>query len=183
METHHREQSEREEEEIDEDEEIEERGGNNDGRLSRFNTQSHRRGSDPTSNRSRNIHHSSSDSESEVEDIPDRFDRHGQPLDPRDRLRHSTGGGGAMTTRSGQFERRPQHDGDWAIQGAWQVGSTDHEAVDRLVRNVTGALEGRGGWMSVLGDVLGANGRLGDVDERSEDDDNRRRRRRRRRRD
>lgn len=113
-----------------------------------------RRSSDPSSDRpvvvSRRRGQDDSDSDDEVEDLPDRFDSYGRPLDGRS-ASHSR-----WTARSGAFERRPQRPGGWDVQGAWQVSGTEQEAVDRLVRNVAGALEGRHGWMSVIGDVLGA---------------------------
>lgn len=112
-----------------------------------------RRSSDPSSDRPivsrRHQDPSDSGSEDEVELLPDRFDAQGKPL----------GDGAARdrwTERKGTFERQPQRPGDWSVKGAWQVGGTDEEAVGRLVRNATGALEGRRSWLSVIGDVLGA---------------------------
>lgn len=86
--------------------------------------------------------------------LPDRFDSRGKPLDTRPARDR-------WTTRKGVFERQPQHSGDWDVKGAWQVGGTDGEAMDRLMRSVTGALEGRRSWMGVLGDVLGEASLLG----------------------
>ncbi|XP_044715624.1 uncharacterized protein HRG_10805 [Hirsutella rhossiliensis] len=110
---------------------------------------------------------SDSDSEDDVELLPDRFDSQGKPLGgrpARDR----------WTTRKGTFERQPRQPGDWDVRGAWQVGGTDGEAVDRLVHNVTGALEGRRSWMSVLGDVLGGAGFLPPLPPQAEDEARRR---------
>ncbi|XWX01436.1 hypothetical protein V2A60_009464 [Cordyceps javanica] len=147
----------------------------------------HRRSSDTTHDRPRGRRRShDSDSEDEVEDLPNRFDRQGQPLDRR----FSSDDG--WTSRSGAFRREPQRPGDWDVQGAWHVGGTNDEAVERLAHGVTKALAGRGSWMQVIGEVLGAgaldanpngqgsqarleSGRDGDRD----DDDGRRRRRRR----
>jgi hypothetical protein len=89
-----------------------------------------------------------SSSDAAVEVLPDRFDKHGKPLDKRSRSR-------GWTSRSGYFERKPKHKDDWDIKGAWQVGGTDSEAVEQIVRGVTGALEGKGGWLGILGNVLG----------------------------
>lgn len=114
----------------------------------------HRRASDPTSSRSptrrRHGHSSASSSEDDgVENLPDRFDAQGRLLDGRD---HQSG----WTTRRGTFHRERGRPGGWDVQGAWQVSGTDGEAVDRLVRNFTGALDGQKSWMGVLGDVLGS---------------------------
>ena len=109
-------------------------------------------------------HVESESSDSDVEAIPDRFDRQGHPLDGRGQPRS-----GDVTTRSGQFSRQPQKPGDWSVHGAWQISSTDQVAVDRLVQSVTGALEGKGSWMGVLGDVLGSGGLLGQQSARVDD--------------
>jgi len=126
-----------------------------------------RRSSDPSSNRPvvrhrrRHRSDSDSDSDSDVEDLPDRFDTRGSRLDGG-----PDPGRARTTTRRGTFERPPQHAGDWDVRGAWQASGTDGEMVDRLVRDVTGVLEGRQSWMAVLGDVLGggAQGQIGDED-------------------
>lgn len=153
-----------------------------------------RRNSDPTPSRfmstrsdRRGRHHSDSDSNSEIEQLPDRFDSHGSPLDGR------TASQDRWTTRRGTFRREPQRPGAWDVHGAWQVSGTDGEAVDRLVKNFTGALDGQKGWIGVLGDVLGSgllhgagegsqpriNGQSGGEDVDDADDDRRRRRKRR----
>lgn len=85
----------------------------------------------------------------EVEILPDRFDRHGRRLDGG-----QTRADGQWTSREGEFERRPRHRGDWEAKGAWQVAGTDRETIDGVVRGVTSALEGRRGWLGMLGNVL-----------------------------
>lgn len=127
--------------------------------------------------------------DSDVEDIPDRFDRQGHSLDPNSPERQS---GDRWTTRSGDFERRPQGRGDMDARGSWQVGGTDPEAVERIVKGVTGALGGKGGWMEVVGSVLGSGllggpaadgqveGGRGDDDGRGQDEKENRGRHRRR---
>ena len=110
-----------------------------------------RRSSDPSSDRpvvARRRRGGEVDSDSEVEDLPDRFDSQGRPLDGRSAT-HSR-----WTARGGTFARPPRRAGGWDMQGAWQVSGTEQEAVERLVRSVTGALEGRRSWMGVIGDVL-----------------------------
>jgi hypothetical protein len=114
-----------------------------------------------------------SDSDEPTEDLPDRFDKHGKPLDER-----STRSRG-WTSRKGDFEYKPKHRDDLDIKGAWQVAGTDGEAVEKIVRGVTGALEGKGGWLGILGTVLGG---LQQPDQREAIDDGRRDERRRRRR-
>lgn len=128
--------------------------------------------SDDESYFSRRRRHRGDDSSSDeaVEVLPDRFDKHGKPLDRRSRSRD-------WTSRSGEFERKPKHKDDWDIKGAWQVGGTDNEAVEQIVRGVTGALEGKGGWLGILGNVLGG---LHQPEEREAIDDGHGRRRRRR---
>ncbi|KAG5926148.1 hypothetical protein E4U42_003586 [Claviceps africana] len=101
--------------------------------------------------------------EEEIEDVPDRSDHLGRPLDGRTTRRDR------RTTRQGTFQRQHQHPGGWDIEGAWQVSGTDGEAVERLVKNlvknVVSALEGQGSWMGVLGDVLGSGLLAGTTDE------------------
>ncbi|KAK2680829.1 hypothetical protein RAB80_002622 [Fusarium oxysporum f. sp. vasinfectum] len=99
-----------------------------------------------------------SSSDEPVEELPDRFDR------------------------QGDFQYKPRHRDDWDIKGAWQVAGTDSQAVDQLVRGVTGALEGKGGWLGLIGNILGG---LQEPEQREaiEDGGHERRRRRRRHRD
>lgn len=124
-----------------------------------------RQGQLPHSHQSRSLSPSSSDESSpgrnrrhrrqlvrasdEVEVLPDRFDRHGRPLDGwRDR------DDGQWITRRGEFERQPRHRGDFDIKGGWQVAGTNRQAIDGIVRSVTSALEGQKGWLGAIGNVL-----------------------------
>ncbi|KAI6784041.1 uncharacterized protein J7T54_004587 [Emericellopsis cladophorae] len=91
-----------------------------------------------------------SDSSKSIEELPDRFHRDGQPISTRSQTIPQA----PLTTRSGEFERRPQRPGDWDVRGSWQVGGTDPVVVERMVRSFTDALDGKRGWMGVLGDVL-----------------------------
>lgn len=122
-----------------------------------------RQSSDTTHDRSpnrdgeaRHRRHRRSDSDDDVEDLPARFDSQGRPLDGGSR-----GSRSRLTTRSGEFHRPAPHPGGLNIHGGWQIGGTDPEQIERLVRNVTGALEGRRSWVSVIGDVLGGTDLLG----------------------
>lgn len=109
-----------------------------------------RRASDTSHDRTRGRGRTDSNSDSDdVELLPNRFDSHGTPLDS-----HSNEDG-HWTNRSGDFWRQPQRPGDWDVRGAWQVGGTDAESVNRLAQGVTNALDGRGSWMNVIGEVLG----------------------------
>ena len=90
-------------------------------------------------------------SDGHVESLPDRFDSQGRPLDGRSRSADH------WTTRRGTFRRAPQRAGGWDVRGAWEVGGTDSEAVERLVASFTSALDGRRSWTGVLGDVLGSS--------------------------
>ena len=90
--------------------------------------------------------------DSEIEELPDRFDASGRPLDPADPR--------GWSSRSGSFVSRPRHrardggDGDWNISGSWGVGGTDPEIVDGIARTIGDVIEGRKSWFGVLGDVL-----------------------------
>lgn len=111
----------------------------------------------------------------EVEVLPNRFDAAGRPLSgagPGWRRGGETGR--RVHTRRGDFEYRSPR-GDGQIHGDWGVAGTDGEAVERIVRQVTGALEGRTGWMGLLAGLLGgwslearAEGTQGDVGGRRE---------------
>lgn len=92
------------------------------------------------------------DSDDDVEVLPDRFDSHGRPLDGSSSSRRSR-----FVTRSGEFHRPAQRPGDMEVHGGWQLGGTDPEQIERLVRTVTGVLEGRKSWVSVIGEVLGGD--------------------------
>ncbi|KAH7325756.1 hypothetical protein B0I35DRAFT_474495 [Stachybotrys elegans] len=115
-----------------------------------------RRSSDPSSDRpvirrggARAHETGVSDVEEEVENLPDRFDATGKPLDGRASSHKG------WTSRSGEFVRKPQHAGDWDAKGSWQVGGTEAEVVERLAKTMTGVIEGRNSWMQLLGGVGG----------------------------
>jgi hypothetical protein len=116
-----------------------------------------------------------SESEEDIEELPDRFDSDGRPIDDR-----NPGDGPRWTSRSGEFQRRPRRPGDWDVRGAWHVGGTDDIQVDRLARSFTEALDGRRSWLGVIGEALGGSGLLGQPQERrglrDEEEDGRRRR-------
>lgn len=104
---------------------------------------------DSVSGDKRRFQGSDSSSDDGIEILPDRFDRNGRRIDSQSTSQ------GRWTSRSGNFERLPQHRGDLSFRGAWQVASTDGDMVERFVRDMTGALEGRKSWLSVLGNVIG----------------------------
>lgn len=185
MERHRREQV-----EGSEGEDWDNRDPDSHPRDNRFDS-NRRRSSDPTPHplvqRSRRSRDDSSGSDSDdIEVLPDRFDSRGRPLHGRSASQDG------WTTRRGTFRREPQRPGGWDVSGAWQVSGTDGEAVDKLVRDFTGALDGHKGWMGVLGQVLGSGllpGAAGPSNEEHgsgrqrhehdvDDDDGRRRRRR-----
>lgn len=142
-----------------------------------------RRSSDPSSDRpvmrrqatgrGASMSETDNDDDDDVEDLPDRFDRDGQPL-------HGQGvNPPRWTSRRGDFRKKPQRPGGWDVSGSWQVAGSDGVAVDRLARSFTEALEGRRGWLGVLGEAFG--GSLPPPrDVNSEDNDGEVRRRRRR---
>ncbi len=81
--------------------------------------------------------------------LPDRFDAQGRPLDGPALSRSSA------HRRGGEFEyRSPRGAEGTNVRGAWGVAGTDAEAVERIVRDVTGVLEGRGSWMGLIGGIL-----------------------------
>ena len=90
------------------------------------------------------------DEEEEViEMLPDRFDAQGRPLDGPASSRSSS------HRRGGEFEyRSPRGAEGTNVRGAWGVAGTDAETVERIVRDVTGVLEGRGSWMGLIGGIL-----------------------------
>lgn len=115
-----------------------------------------RRSSDPSSDRplvsrrpARDYDSGVSDSEEDVELLPARFDDYGRPLDGSEPDRSR------WTSRRGDFERRPRHPGDWNVRGAWQVGGTEAEAVERLARTMTDVIDGRQSWLQLIGGVIG----------------------------
>ncbi|SPQ20898.1 52c4614b-276f-4d64-a7be-c08f166d872e [Thermothielavioides terrestris] len=123
-----------------------------------------RRNSDPSSDRpllstrrARDSAPETDDSEEDViEMLPDRFDSHGRPLGGS---AAASSRGPRLHSRRGDFEyRNPRGAGGLNMRGSWGVAGTDAEAVERIVQNVTGVLEGRGSWMGLLGGFL--NGSL-----------------------
>lgn len=111
-----------------------------------------------------------------IEVLPDRFDSQGRPLvrqpweaAPRRKGWHS---------RRGDFVYRGR---DSDVRGLWGVAGTDGEAVDRIVRDLVGAVEGeggggRGGWLGLVGGLLGRGGLLEGRDgtaAKGKDDDDR----------
>ncbi|KAL2134095.1 hypothetical protein VTI74DRAFT_982 [Chaetomium olivicolor] len=121
----------------------------------------HRRSSDPSSDRpliaTRRSDKSASskddddDDEEVIELLPDRFDAQGRPLDGSS----TTPARGRLHSRCGDFEyRSPRGPGGLNVRGEWGVAGTDAEMVERIVRNVTGVLEGRGSWMGLIGGIL-----------------------------
>lgn len=104
-----------------------------------------------------------------IEVLPDRFDSQGQPLDRAGRSTRPQ-----VHTQRGEFEyRSPRGPDGLQMQGQWGVAGTDPEAVERIVRNVTGVLEGRGSWLGLLSSVLGGGllqgiGGQGAIDEGEE---------------
>lgn len=118
----------------------------------------HGRSFDPFSDRALQPLRRSLAPANDVEDLPDRFDADGRPLDGRPVSGHR-----GLTTRSGEFSRRPRREGDWDVHGAWQVGGTDPEVLERMVHGITTALEGRQGLLRAIGEVFaGGAGLLGD---------------------
>lgn len=145
MEVHRRQQEQAANAETSSQEEYDFLGGQ-DGRVAH-----RRRSSDTTHDRPRGRGSHDTDSEEEIEDLPDRFDSQGGSLDRR------SASHGGWTSRSGTFQREPQRAGDWDVRGAWHVGGTNNDAVERLAHGVTNALDGRGSWMQVIGEVLGGD--------------------------
>lgn len=148
--------------------------------------------SDPSSNRpmvQRRKHRGdlSPVSDEDVEVLPDRFDPAGRPIDPNSPQR--------LHSRRGDFEYRSRDGNGMQVQGAWGVHGTDPEMVNRMAQGFGDLLQGRHGWMGILGNVLtslpgpsgaGHEGRAAIEAERgydSDDEDKRRRRRHRHRRD
>ncbi|KAH8847526.1 hypothetical protein MCOR27_011106 [Pyricularia oryzae] len=93
-----------------------------------------------------------------VEVLPDRFDSQGRPIHddgPRPRR---------WSSRRGEFEYRSPRRRGLEMQGQWAVGGTDNETVERAARQIVSMLDGKGGWLGVLGGILGAT--LGRGDDR-----------------
>lgn len=131
-----------------------------------------RRSSDPTANRPV-IPRRSIAQEEDIEDLPDRFDSQGRPLD----------GHGPSSSRShyrsGSFEVRPQRPGDWDVRGSWAMAGNDDEAVQKLMGDVQGIITGQKRWTDLLQDVLGAASAGRQIEDADEEAEQRRRRRRR----
>lgn len=131
-----------------------------------------RRSSDPTDDRPLIPRRTTPDDE-DVEDLPDRFDLQGRPLNsrgyPASRPRY----------RAGDFERRAQRPGDWAVKGSWAMASNDDEAMQKLVGDLQGVISGQKRWTDLLQDALGVVEGGRQVEYSDEDDERRRRRRRR----
>ncbi|KAK7969410.1 hypothetical protein PG988_008483 [Apiospora saccharicola] len=121
-----------------------------------------------------------SSEENDVELMPDRFDTSDRPLEPGDP--------GRWMTKGGSFEYRPRDKGT-QMQGAWGVGGTDADMVNRMAESVGSLLEGKSGCLGILGNVLshlpksdGVRGAVEDAKhDESEDEPERPRRTRRRR--
>lgn len=151
-----------------------------------------RSNSDPSSNRPRSDNarkrggrggdddEGSGSEPEEVEQLPDRFDSQGRPVDRSSRPRNG------WSERKGDFEYRNPKPGGAQARGAWSVGGTDPDQVGRLVRDVTeligdGPPKGVGGWLGFAGRLLGSGMLGGGGMEGSEDggdgdgDDGRRR--------
>ncbi|KAK4162661.1 hypothetical protein QBC43DRAFT_336194 [Cladorrhinum sp. PSN259] len=90
------------------------------------------------------------EAESAVENLPDRFDSHGRPIDGSS----SSSRGKKQHARRGDFEYRSPKSGGPTVMGEWGVSGTDSEAVERIVQNVTGVLEGKGSWIGLLSGIL-----------------------------
>lgn len=138
--------------------EISENNGNK-------NSSRRRRNSDPSSDRSLTSGHRAhdkdassdleTDDEEAIEMLPDRFDAEGRPLDGSSPVR---GRGPAWHSRRGDFEyRSPRGANGVNMRGEWGVSGTDAEVVERIVRNVTGVLEGRGSWLGLVSGILSGN--------------------------
>lgn len=103
-----------------------------------------------------------SDSEDEIEVLPDRFDRHGRPMDGPAAGGPSRQQQRGWTSRRGDFEyRSPRGSSGTHVRGTWGVAGTDPEQVERMVRDVTGLIGGEGvprgvgGWLGLAGKLLG----------------------------
>lgn len=120
-----------------------------------------RRLSDPSSDRRRRPRRTArsytpdSDEDEEedvIEVLPDRFDAQGRPLDGRSRSVVP----GRLHSRRGEFEYRPPRPGGGGlnVRGQWGVAGTDERQVERIVRKVTGVVEGRESVLGLLGGLL-----------------------------
>lgn len=145
-----------------------------------------RRLSDPSSDRRRRPRRTArsytpdSDEEDVIEVLPDRFDAQGRPLDGRSRS--VVAPGGRLHSRRGEFEYRPPRPGGGGlnVRGQWGVAGTDERQVERIVRKVTGVVEGRESVLGLLGGLLSGK-LLEDSDSSGEGDEGRTKGKRRRR--
>lgn len=107
--------------------------------------------------------------------LPDRFDPQGRPL----------GSTGALRWRQGAFETRPRDGSGWHSSGAWAVGGTDDDAVQKIASDIEGMISGQGSWKNLLKDVIGVvqevqhGGQSRRIEERDEEEGHHNRRRRR----
>lgn len=98
----------------------------------------------------------------EVELLPDRFDPLGRPVDPSSSSsRPRRGDNGGWTERKGDFEYRSPKPGGTQARGAWAVGGTDPDQVERMMQDVTnligdGPPKGVQGWLGLAGRLLGS---------------------------
>jgi hypothetical protein len=195
---HHEEQATKSEnEDAVSDSEDDPRHRDRDGRRRRNSDPSSDRPLVPSSHRRRSRDKDSAtdddDDEDVIEMLPDRFDAQGRPLDGT-----SAPGSASrqMHSRRGEFAYRSPRGGadGFNMRGQWGVAGTDAAAVERIVQNVTGVLEGRGSLLGLIGGILSGSllepgegregvesegqGRIADRERSREDDDDRRRRRR-----
>lgn len=105
------------------------------------------------------VHSRSIDNDDAVEELPDRFDSHGRPLDGR-KIGNSSRHG--FTSRHGDLEYR-NPDGrpnGWHVRGQWGVAGDDpNGGVDKLADSVRSILDGIGGASS--GSGSGGSGQPG----------------------
>lgn len=94
------------------------------------------------------------DTESDVEYLPDRFDPSGRPLS-------SAEPDAGWTSRNGQFRRKPQRADDWDVGGMWHIGGTDKEMVERMAGNMRDVVDGRMSWLGLVSGMMdeGEDGR------------------------
>ncbi|CAI6097624.1 unnamed protein product [Clonostachys chloroleuca] len=135
---------------------------------------------DPSSERrivrrpSRKSRSPASESDDDIEVLPDRFDDDGSPVsEHRPRRSHH------RNSRSADYHHRSRHPDEQDRRGSWQFGGADPQLMDTVVRGVTSVMEGKKDWVSLLGDVLGSGviGGLGAQALQEEDDHDRRRHR------